>query len=312
MSTLKATAGAGRAKESAGRGIHSDGVQIFAVIMLTLASILILVPFLLMLVSSLTEEKTLLVNGYSFFPEKWSLAAYDYIFRSSGMILKSYGYSILVTAIGTTVSLFLTTTMAYPLSRPNFRFRKIYSFFIFFTMLFNGGLVSQYMLWSTVIKIKNTVFAYIIPNLLMSGFYVMIVRNYFSNSIPQEVIESAKMDGCGEIYAFWKIVLPMAKPILVAVGVLTSLAYWNDWTNGLYYITKTELYTFQNLLNRMIQQINFLSSGQASQVAKNVGTIPSVSVRMGIEVLGVIPILVMYPFFQKSFAGGLTMGALQG
>ena len=289
-----------------------DGVQIFAVIMLTMVCLLILIPFLLMLVSSLTEEKTLLVNGYSFFPEKWSLAAYDYIFRSSGMIVKSYGYSLLVTVIGTTVSLILTTTMAYPLSRPNFRYRKLFSFFIFFTMLFNGGLVSQYMLWSTVIKIKNTIFAYLIPNLLMSGFYVMIVRNYFVSSIPQEVIESAKVDGCGEFFAFLKIVIPMSKPILVTIGVLTALAYWNDWTNGLYYITKTELYTFQNLLNRMIQQINFLSSGQAAQVAKNVGTIPSVSVRMGIAVIGVIPILVMYPFFQKYFAGGLTMGALKG
>ena len=289
-----------------------DGVQIFAVIMLTMVCLLILIPFLLMLVSSLTEEKTLLVNGYSFFPEKWSLAAYDYIFRSSGMIIKSYGYSLLVTVIGTTVSLILTTTMAYPLSRPNFRYRKLFSFFIFFTMLFNGGLVSQYMLWSTVIKIKNTIFAYLIPNLLMSGFYVMIVRNYFVSSIPQEVIESAKVDGCGEFFAFLKIVIPMSKPILVTIGVLTALAYWNDWTNGLYYITKTELYTFQNLLNRMIQQINFLSSGQAAQVAKNVGTIPSVSVRMGIAVIGVIPILVMYPFFQKYFAGGLTMGALKG
>ena len=114
-----------------------DGVQIFAVIMLTMVCLLILIPFLLMLVSSLTEEKTLLVNGYSFFPEKWSLAAYDYIFRSSGMIIKSYGYSLLVTVIGTTVSLILTTTMAYPLSRPNFRYRKLFSFFIFFTMLFN-------------------------------------------------------------------------------------------------------------------------------------------------------------------------------
>ena len=291
---------------------YIDGVQVFAIIMLTLASLLILIPFLLMLVSSLTEEKTLLVNGYRFLPEKWSLAAYDYIFRSSGMILKSYGYSVLVTVTGTAGSLILTTTMAYPLSRPNFRYRKIFSFFIFFTMLFNGGLVSQYMLWSTVIKIKNTVFAYLIPNLLMSGFYVLIVRNYFISSIPQEVIESAKMDGCGEFYAFLKIVLPMAKPILVAIGVLIALAYWNDWTNGLYYITKTELYTFQNLLNRMIQQINFLSSGQAATAVKNVGTIPSVSVRMGIAVIGVVPILVMYPFFQKYFAGGLTMGALKG
>ena len=294
------------------KSYHMDGVQILSVIILSAACLLILIPFLLMLMSSLTDENTLLVNGYTFFPAKFSLSAYEYIFRSSGMILASYGYSVLVTAIGTIGSLFLTVTMAYPLSRPDFRFRRLFAFFIFFTMLFNGGLISQYMLWSTIIRIKNTVWAYIIPNLLMSGFYVMIVRNYFMNSIPGEVVESAKIDGCGELYAFWKIVLPMAKPILAAIGILTALTYWNDWTNGLYYITDTELYTFQNLLNRMIQQINFLSSGQAAQVAKAVGTLPGVSVRMGIAVIGVLPILIMYPFFQKYFASGLTVGALKG
>ena len=294
-----------------GRG-RWDGMQILSVTLLLISCVLILLPFLLMLFSSLTDENTLLVNGYTFFPAKWSLSAYEYIFKSSGMILKSYGYSILVTIIGTVISLFLTCTMAYPLSRPYFRYRRIFSFFVFFTMLFNGGLISQYMLWTTVFKIKNTIFAYIVPNLLMSGFYVLIVRNYFAGSIPLEVVESAKIDGCGEWYAFFKIVLPMAKPILAAIGILTALTYWNDWTNGLYYITKTEMYTFQNLLNRMIQQINFLSSGQASQVAKAVGKVPSVSVRMGIAVIGVLPILIMYPFFQKYFASGLTVGAVKG
>ena len=291
---------------------RTNGVQVLAVVVLSIACLLILIPFFLMLMSSLTDENTLLVNGYTFFPEKFSLAAYAYIFRSSGMILASYGYSVLVTTIGTTGSLFLTVTMAYPLSRKDFRFRRFFSFFIFFTMLFNGGLIAQYMLWSTIIKIKNTVWAYIVPNMLMSGFYVMIVRNFFMSSIPGEVVESAKMDGCGELYAFWKIVLPMSKPILAAIGILTALTYWNDWTNGLYYITKTELYTFQNLLNRMIQQINFLSSGQVSQAAKVMGTLPGVSVRMGIAVIGVLPILIMYPFFQKYFASGLTVGALKG
>ncbi|MBQ8305323.1 MAG: carbohydrate ABC transporter permease [Blautia sp.] len=295
------------------QNIHrKDPVQVFSIVILVLACVLIILPFLLMLMSSLTEENTLLVDGYRFFPAKLSLEAYEYIFKSSGMFLKSYGYSILVTAIGTIGSLFLTCTMAYPLSRPGFRFRGIFSFFVFFTMLFNGGLISQYMLWSTIFQIKNTILAYIVPNLLMSGFYVLIVRNYFAASIPNEVVESARMDGCGEWYAFWKIVLPMAKPILAAIGILTALNYWNDWTNGLYYITKTELYTFQNLLNRMIQQINFLSSGQASQVAKAVGRVPSVSVRMGIAVIGVLPILIMYPFFQKYFASGLTVGAVKG
>lgn len=288
------------------------GFQNFTIIVMLITCLIIVIPFLLLIISSLTDEKTLLVNGYTFFPKKWSFDAYSYIFKSSGMIIASYGYSILITLLGTVLSVCITALMAYPMSRKDFFLSKFLTIFVFITMLFNGGLVSQYMIYSTVFHIKNTLFAYLVPNLMFSGFYVMIVKNYYASNVPGELIEAAKIDGSGEIYAFLKIVLPIAKPIMVSMGVLIALSYWNDWTNGLYYITKPELYTFQTLLNRMIQQINFLSSGQSMSSSVQAANIPSVSVRMGIASIGVIPMLIIYPFFQKYFVGGLTVGAVKG
>ncbi|MBQ7600736.1 MAG: carbohydrate ABC transporter permease [Lachnospiraceae bacterium] len=290
---------------------RNRGFQIFSIVFLAIACIMIIIPFLLLIISSFTDENALMTDGYSFFPKKWSLGAYEYVFGSSGMIVKSYGYSVIVTAVGTVLSLVITGLMAYPLSRKDFRYRNFFTFMVFFTMLFNGGLVSQYIRWTQLFVVKNTILAYIIPILLMSGFNVMIIRNFFSNDIPFEIIEAAKIDGSGEFNTFLKIVLPMSKPIFAAIGILTALGYWNNWTNGLYFITKPELYTFQNLLNRMIQQVNFLSSGSTVINSSQV-KIPSVGIRMAIATIGVVPLMVMYPFFQKYFAKGLTVGAVKG
>ena len=229
--------------------------QILCNVVFVLLTIVIIFPFLLMVISSVTDENSLLINGYRIFPEKLSLSAYRYILQSTGTILRSYGISILVTAIGTLVSLTLTCLMAYPLSRKDFRYRNLMAFFVFFTMLFNGGLVSQYIMWTQFFHIKNTLFAYLVPNLMMSAFNVMIVRNYFANNVPYEIIESARIDGAGEWTTLLRIVLPISKPILVTIGLMIGLAYWNDWTNGLYYINDPELYTFQNLLIRQTGRI---------------------------------------------------------
>jgi len=289
------------------------GFQITSITVLGIATLIALFPFLLLIISSFTEEKTLLVDGYSIFPRKLSLEAYEYIFLSARSVLNSYGLSVIVTAIGTTVSLTITCLMAYPLSRKDFRGRTLVSFLVFFTMLFNGGMVSQYMLWATIFQIKNTLFAYLLPNLLMNAFNVMLVRNFYSTNIPFEIIESSKIDGAGEWYTFFKIVLPMSTPILTAIGLLIALAFWNDWVNGLYYINDTKMYTFQNLLNRMIRQVNFLTSGEAgAYIAGQNIKVPSISLRMAIASIGVMPILMIYPFFQKYFAKGLTLGAVKG
>lgn len=293
--------------------IRYFGFQITSITILSIATLMALFPFVLLIISSFTDEKTLLVDGYTIFPRKLSLEAYSYIFLRAESVLNSYGLSVIVTAIGTTVSLIITCLMAYPLSRRDFRWKTLVSFLVFFTMLFNGGMVSQYMLWATIFQIKNTLFAYLLPNLLMNAFNVMLVRNFYSTNVPFEIIESSKIDGAGEWYTFFKIVLPMSTPILTAIGLLIALAFWNDWVNGLYYINDTKMYTFQNLLNRMIRQVNFLTSGEAGSyiTGQNI-QVPSVSLRMAIASIGVVPIIMIYPFFQKYFAKGLTIGAVKG
>lgn len=300
-------------KEKERQRVRSKGFQALSIVLLGLVALTVIFPFALLFISSITEEKTLLLNGYSIFPAKLSLEAYRYIFIGGKAIATSYLLSMLVTLIGTTCALSLTCTMAYPLSRRDFKRRKLFTFIVFFTMLFNGGLVPQYMMWTTIFKIRNTLFAYLIPNLMMSGFNVILVKNYFTNSIPFEIIESGKIDGASEWTIFRKMVLPLSTPILAAIGLLIALAYWNDWTNGLYYINKPKLYTFQNLLNRMIQQIDYLTSGDADFLISGTPlVIPSVGVRMAIAFVGILPILMIYPFFQKYFAAGLSIGAVKG
>lgn len=173
--------------------------------------------------------------------------------------------------------------------------------------------MSTYMVYTTVFHIKNTVWALIVPNLLMNAFMIMLVRNYFEHSIPEELYESARIDGAGEFYIFFKIVLPLSVPILATVGLMTGISYWNDWQNGLYYLTKDEggnLYTIQNILNEINTNISFLASYNVGGV--NIAELPTTTARMAIAVIGILPIAIIYPFFQKYFAKGLVMGAVKG
>ena len=287
--------------------------ELSANIILIICSLLALLPFLLLIIISFTDDKTAMMNGYSYFPEKWSLGAYQYLFQDVTKYLRAYGMTILVTAIGTAVSIVITSLLGYMLSKRDLPGVKVLNFLVVFTMLFNGGLVPTYLIYTTVFHVKNTIFGLIVPNLLMSAFMVMLVRNYFENSIPGEIYESARIDGAGEFFIFFKIVLPLSKPILATVGLMTGIAYWNDWQNGLYYLTKEKaagLYTIQNILNEINTNIAFLAS-------TNVGSyssvdLPSTTARMAIAVIGILPILVLYPFFQKYFAKGLVMGAVKG
>ena len=201
------------------------------------------------------------------------------------------------------------------MSRKDFRFRNFLAFFVFFTMIFSGGLVPSYMMWTRIFQIKDTIFALIIPNYLMGAFNIFLLRNYFTNSIPVSLIESAQLDGAKELTIFFKIILPLSTPVLATVGLFVGLAYWNDWTNGLYYITDTALYSIQNLLNRLMQNIEYLKSGSAiSNIAGNIDTsqMPSTSIRMAIAVVAVLPIIIIFPFIQKYFIKGVVVGAVKG
>ncbi|MDR3334589.1 MAG: carbohydrate ABC transporter permease [Treponema sp.] len=285
----------------------------FSIVVLTAIMLCAFLPFLLVIIASLTDETALVRNGYSFFPKGWSLSAYTYMQQQANIIFRAYLVSIGVTAVGTAVSLVMTAMLAYPMSRRDFKLRNVFSFIVFFTMLFSGGIVPAYIMWTRIFHINNTYFALLIPNYLMSAFNVLLVRNYFKNNVPAALIESAQIDGASELRIFFRIMLPLAVPVCVTVGLFTGLAYWNDWINALYYVDRPQFYGIQNLLIRMMNNIQFLSSAQGAQVTSGmVLTLPSNGIRMSMAVIGILPILIVYPFLQKYLIRGVVIGAVKG
>ncbi|MBT2765927.1 carbohydrate ABC transporter permease [Paenibacillus sp. ISL-20] len=292
---------------------NSRAFQIIANILMFLFTIFCLFPFVLLVVSSFTDEGTLIRNGYSLFPEKFSLESYAYMYERLDTIVRAYGITVFVTVVGTVTSLMITVLLAYPLSRRDLPHRGKFAFFVFFTMLFNGGLVPTYIMWTRYLNIDNTIWALIIPALLLNAFYVIMMRTYFTTTIPDEVIEAGRIDGAGEFRILFRIVLPMSLPMVATLSLLIGLNYWNDWRNGLYYLTDHSLFSVQNMLNTMLQDVRFLASGgaggNASEIASNM---PSVGIKMAIAVVGALPIMIVYPFFQRYFVKGITVGAVKG
>ena len=285
----------------------------FSTVTLTVLTVLTLLPIVLIVIASISDEQVLISTGYTFFPSKLSLDSYYYMVKQSAMILRAYGITILVTVVGTLASVMITTMLAYPMSRRTFRFRNVLAFFVFFTMLFNGGIVASYIMWSKFFVIKNTIWALIVPNYLVTAFNVFLVRNYYTHGVPEAVIESAQIDGAGELRIFFKIMLPLAVPVVATISLFTALIYWNDWVNGLYYITDPSYYGIQNLLIRIMNNIQFLKSGTNSALlgTQNID-LPGTSVRMAMAVIGILPIVVIYPFVQKHFIKGVVLGAVKG
>lgn len=288
--------------------------QVVTHLIFLLLCLLCLIPFVLMIASSVTSETVLIKEGYSFWPKEMSWDAYRYILMDTGAFVRGYIISVMITFWGSILSLVVTTLYAYPLSRKDLPGRNAVSFFLFFTMLFNGGLIPRYMMWTQSFHIKNTYAAYIFPNLLMSAFYVIMMRTYMTTSIPEDIIDAAKVDGAGEVRILLKIVMPISKPILATLALLTGLGYWNDWVNGLYFVTNDRYYSIQVLLNRMLLDLQFLMSN-ASQLAGSgiqIGMLPTMGIKMAMAVLGVLPMLIIYPLFQRYFVQGITIGAVKG
>ncbi|WP_163875609.1 carbohydrate ABC transporter permease [Paenibacillus favisporus] len=271
-----------------------------------------LVPFLLLITASFTDEDAIIREGYSFFPSEWSLDSYVFIFQKSGEILNSYGISIVVTLLGTLASLVLMTLLAYPLSKKDLPLRNFFSFIVFFTMLFNGGLVPTYLIYSNVFHITNTLLALIVPGLLVSAFYVILLRTFFTVSVPEAVLESANMDGAGEFRIFVQMALPLSLPVLATVGLFQVINYWNDWFNGLIYISDSRLYSIQVLLNTILLNVQYLLDNVDYSSRVDGSSIPTQGVRLAIAVIGALPIVLTYPFFQRFFVKGLTVGAVKG
>lgn len=273
-------------------------------------SLICIIPFILLITTSFTDEDTLIQLGYAFFPKKWSIDAYAYLQLQAGLILNAYKITIVTTVIGTFVSILITALYAYPISRRDFSHRSFFTFIVFLTMLFNGGLVPTYLVYTQIFHIKNTLLALMVPRLLMSGFSVLIMKSYFSINIPDAVIESARIDGAKEIKIFTNIIIPMSVPIFAVIGIMSCTGYWNEWNNGLIYVTDSRLYTIQNLLNRIMRDISFVLSN--NDMNTQTSRIPQSGVRMAIAVVGAVPLLLVFPFFQKYFIKGINIGAVKG
>ena len=289
--------------------------QIFSHGVLIVFSLLALMPMILMFTSSLTDNSELIANGYTYFPKKWSVYAYEYIFSTGNSVVHAYGISLILTLLGTVLALTITTLLAYAISKKDMPGRKVITFLIVFSMLFNGGLVPTYIIYTNLLGIKNSFWALLVPGLLMNGFNVMLMKSYFVSSIPEEILDAAYIDGASETRTFLSVVIPLSKPILATIALFAGIAYWNDWMNGYIYLTKrTDLYSVQNLLNRMMQNIQFLSQSSSNVQNANVGlsAIPMASVRMAMAVVGILPIIIIYPFVQKYFVKGITLGGVKG
>ena len=285
---------------------------ISAHVLMIVLSFLAIVPFVLLVASSFTDETTVIRNGYSFFPKKFSISAYQYIFEQWGTIGKGYINTFIVTAIGSTIGVTIAAICGYTVSRRNLPARSFILFFILFTMFFSGGMTLQYIIYTKIFNLKDTYLGLIIPGLLTNGFSVMMFRNYFENSIPESLLEAGKIDGASEMKLFWKIVVPLSGPIFATIAVPATLMYWNDWMNGMYYLSMgSKLQTIQTIMNNMNENILFMqqNAGVASQFSA--ATIPSTTVRMAIAVVGVAPLICAFPILQKWLVRGLTVGAVK-
>ena len=286
-------------------------VLIFAI--LTILALCALLPFLLLVSSSLTENATLLKEGYSFLPRDFTLYAYTYLFKSNATkVFRAYGITFFITIVGTAISLLIGPMLGWVLSRKDYKRAKPLTFMVFFTMLFNGGVVPSYIMYTQAFHMKNSILALLIPTLLFNGFYIILYKNNFASNIHPALVEAAKIDGAGELYIYFKIVLPLSLPILATIGLMVGLGYWNDWTNGLYYISDTKLYSLQQFLKSIIDNINTLATmATSADAAAAVAKMPGTSIRMAMAVIGVIPIMVLYPFFQKAFIAGISLGGVK-
>lgn len=292
---------------------EGKGIRALIHIFMILLCFVSLYAFLIVLGSSFQGQEEIYKYGYLAIPKKLSLEAYKFIFSTPQTIITSYGITIFTTAVGSILGLWLTATYGYVISRRDYPYAKFFSVVMLFTMLFNGGMVASYIVNTKWLHLNNSVWVLILP-LLVNPWNVILMKSFFAD-IPSEIIEAAKIDGAGEFHIFVDIVLPMSKPVLASVGLFSVLAYWNDYMSSLLYIESEGLYKLQYLLMKILTDMDFLNSAQAVETGMLDligGSIPTDNARMAMCVIAAGPILVIFPFFQKYFAKGLSLGAVKG
>lgn len=276
-------------------------------------SLACILPILLIVAISLSDEKLLTLDGYKFWPERFDTSSYHYLFANSTTLVKAYGVTLTVTIAGTALAVLLIALYAYPIYRKDFPFKRAFGFYLLVTMLFSGGLVPFYLLYVNYLNLRDSLIALILPG-LSNAFYIFITRTFFQQTIPEEMIESGKLDGASEWRIFFRLVLPISLPVLATIGLFTTLMYWNDWFNSLLFINDTDKFSLQYVMIQMIRQAEFFKTQLAGT---GVGlliqqSVPTESLRMAMVVVSIGPILFVYPFFQKYFTKGLTIGAIKG
>ncbi len=290
----------------------STSSKVFYVICYTvvaLMAIICLIPFIMLVSGSFTSENWIRFHGYGLIPGEFSMEAYRIIFKTPERIIRAYGVSIMITVIGVAIGLFLTALTAYVISRKDFKYRNALSFFFYFTTLFNGGMVSTYIYYIQYLHLKDSYLALILP-MVFNVFYLLIMRT-FVNNIPVALIESAKLDGAGEWRIFFTIILPLLQSGLATIGLFLALGYWNDWYNAMLYMSTESKYPLQYMLYSIQQQAQALAR-IASQAGISVQDLPSSSLKMAMAVVATGPIVIVYPFVQKYFVAGITIGSVKG
>lgn len=281
-------------------------------VLLILFCIVALIPIYVIVVASLTSEASLAQNGYRLWPEEFSTAAYGFLFGQGSIVMTAYKNTIISTVAGTLLSVIMVGLYAYPLSRDNFRFGTFFTFYAFFTLLFSGGLVAYYMVARQILLLQNTLWALFLPS-AFSPFWVIVMRTFYKMNVPNEIIEAARMDGAGEWRTFLQIVVPLSVPGLATVALFSAIGIWNNFFNALLLVDDAQYYSLQFTIYTTLNNIRFLlENADKMQGLVNLSDLPSQTFRMAMAVVTVGPIILAYPFFQRFFVKGLTIGAIKG
>lgn len=279
-------------------------------IIFIIVALLAILPIVLIFMASITDEESLITQGYTFFPKHRTTFTYKFLFSGASNIINAYKVTIIATVLGTLISTTLTMLYAYPISRSTFKYRNVFSFILFFTMLFQGGLVPWYILYVRYLHIDDTLLALLMPG-FVSAFNCLIVKTFFRTGLPEEILDAAKVDGAGEFYTFVRIVIPLSTPAIATIALFQALYYWNDWYNCMLFIKNQNLYDLQYLLYQTLKSIENASANAGHGVSVTIN-VPTESLRMAMAIVSIGPIILAYPFFQRYFVKGLTIGAVKG
>lgn len=284
---------------------------LFNVIFLILGLMCIL-PLVFVFSISITSEQALQAGGYHLIPQEFSNAAYMFLWNERGTILQAFFMSVLIAVLGTVIAVCLTTSMGYVASRRNFKLKKLYTWIIFIPMVFNGGMLASYVVVNNILNLRDTIWALILP-LACSSFSVTICRTFFRTTVPDALIEAAKIDGAGQFRIWSGIVLPISKPVMATIGMFAAFGYWNDWFQASLYISNDKLLTLQAFLNSIQNKLEYLANNPYGglSLVEYKNSMPTESVRMAIAIIVIVPIALTYPFFQKYFISGLTIGSVK-